>query len=128
MFGTFTIFAGRAFSVPILPRFSYCLLVLVLLSRLAHAAALDYQQQRLILNEQGSVTSEDNHATSNNAQNASDGRSIPFELFRELEELSRIVDISYCIGVTGIQQPFLCAGRCQDFEGFELVTVRSMNL
>ena len=50
---------------------------------------------------------------------------ISAELFDDLEELSRIVDISYCVGVTGtgIQKPFLCASRCQDFEHFELVTV-----
>ena len=47
------------------------------------------------------------------------------ELFADLEELSRIVDISYCVGVTGtgIQKPFLCASRCQDFKSFQLVTV-----
>lgn len=45
------------------------------------------------------------------------------ELFAELEELSRIVDISYCVGMSGIQRPFKCANRCSDFEGFELVTV-----
>lgn len=50
-------------------------------------------------------------------------RNITFELFAELEELACIVDISYCVGTTGIQKPFLCASRCQDFEGFELATV-----
>lgn len=49
-------------------------------------------------------------------------RNISAELFADLEELSRIVDISYCVGTTGIQKPFLCASRCQDFDGFELVT------
>lgn len=46
-------------------------------------------------------------------------------LFVELEELARVVDISYCVGTTGlgIQKPFTCASRCGDFEGFELVTV-----
>ncbi len=52
-------------------------------------------------------------------------RSISAELFVDLEELSRIVDISYCVGATGtgIQKPFLCASRCRDFAHFELVTV-----
>ena len=52
-------------------------------------------------------------------------RNISTELFADLEELSRIVDISYCVGATGtgIQKPFLCASRCQDFPDFELVTV-----
>lgn len=52
-------------------------------------------------------------------------RTVSTELFYELEELARIVDISYCVGTTGIQKPFICASRCQDFDGFELVTVRS---
>lgn len=51
--------------------------------------------------------------------------SISVELFAELEELSRIVDISYCVGTAGlgIQKPFSCASRCGEFESFELVTV-----
>lgn len=50
---------------------------------------------------------------------------ISADLFIELEELSRIVDIAYCVGLAGagIQKPFSCASRCDDFEGFELVTV-----
>lgn len=50
---------------------------------------------------------------------------ISLELFADLEELSRIVDIAYCVGVTGtgIQKPFLCESRCQDFTSFELVKV-----
>ena len=52
-------------------------------------------------------------------------QNISVELFNDLEELSRIVDISYCVGSTGlgIQKPFLCASRCQDFPDFELVDV-----
>ena len=55
---------------------------------------------------------------------ATSSQNISVELFNDLEELSRIVDISYCVGVTGtgIQKPFLCASRCQDFPSFELVT------
>ena len=43
------------------------------------------------------------------------------ELFVSLEELARIVDISYCVGTTGIHKPFECASRCHEFQGFELV-------
>lgn len=50
-------------------------------------------------------------------------RNVTLKLFAELEELARIVDISYCVGTTGIYKPFVCASRCQDFKGFELVTV-----
>ena len=42
--------------------------------------------------------------------------------FDSLEEHARIVDVSYCVGSTGIQKPFKCLGRCSDFESFELVT------
>ncbi|KIW01737.1 uncharacterized protein PV09_06913 [Verruconis gallopava] len=46
------------------------------------------------------------------------------ELFAELEELARIVDISYCVGSVGlgVQKPFSCPSRCGDFPNFELVT------
>ena len=56
---------------------------------------------------------------------AATSTNISVELFNDLEELSRIVDISYCVGITGtgIQKPFTCASRCQEFENFELVTV-----
>ena|SRR5436190_22718900 len=53
----------------------------------------------------------------------SSGRKVSRELFSSLEELARIVDITYCVGTTGIYKPFRCAGRCREFEGFELVTV-----
>ena len=55
--------------------------------------------------------------------------TISRELFFELEELARIVDISYCVGTAGlgIQKPFSCASHCgdEDFKNFELVTVRA---
>jgi hypothetical protein len=56
---------------------------------------------------------------------ASNGSSMSVELFAELEELARIVDISYCVGSTGlgIMKPFQCLSRCSEFENFELVTV-----
>ncbi|KAG0651180.1 Acetylxylan esterase [Hyphodiscus hymeniophilus] len=47
--------------------------------------------------------------------------NISIELFAELEELARIVDISYCVGTTGISKPFSCASRCDEFPAFELV-------
>lgn len=45
------------------------------------------------------------------------------DLFNSLEESSRLVDISYCVGTTGIQRPFQCLSRCDDFPDFELLTV-----
>ncbi|KAH1609892.1 hypothetical protein KXX21_004046 [Aspergillus fumigatus] len=49
-------------------------------------------------------------------------QQIPDELFESLEELSRIVDVSYCVGTTEIRKPFKCLSHCSEFQGFELVT------
>ncbi|KAK4500222.1 hypothetical protein PRZ48_008409 [Zasmidium cellare] len=53
----------------------------------------------------------------------SGGRNVSVALFTELEELARIVDITYCVGSTsfGISKPFSCLSRCADFPQFELV-------
>ena len=53
-------------------------------------------------------------------------KTISQDLFNELEELARLVDISYCVGDAslGIHKPFSCASRCNDFKDYELVTVR----
>ena len=55
----------------------------------------------------------------------SNDTSISVELFAELEELARIVDISYCVGTAGlgISKPFQCVSRCGEFDNFELVQV-----
>jgi hypothetical protein len=46
------------------------------------------------------------------------------QLYLELEELSRLVDITYCIGVQGpgIRRPFSCPSHCKDFPHVELLT------
>ncbi|KAK6429834.1 hypothetical protein LTR95_014015 [Oleoguttula sp. CCFEE 5521] len=56
-------------------------------------------------------------------RHASDNTTVSPALFSELEELARIVDISYCVGLTsfGISKPFNCLGRCSEFPSFELV-------
>ena len=53
------------------------------------------------------------------------GTSSPIssELFISLEELSRLVDVSYCVGTTGVQAPFECLSHCAEFPSLELVTV-----
>lgn len=57
-------------------------------------------------------------ATSHQAQTPllhhAEGRNITVALFTELEELARIVDIAYCVGMTslGINKPFQCLSRC----------------
>ncbi|KAJ5694075.1 hypothetical protein N7536_004487 [Penicillium majusculum] len=49
-------------------------------------------------------------------------KHVSTDLFNSLEELSRLVDISYCVGTTGVQQPFQCLSRCIEFPDLELVT------
>ncbi|KAK6538287.1 hypothetical protein TWF694_011166 [Orbilia ellipsospora] len=50
-------------------------------------------------------------------------RTISPSLFNEFEELSRIVDISYCIGTPspGISEPFICPSHCSSFPSFQLI-------
>lgn len=57
-------------------------------------------------------------------QQAASHLNITSRLFADLEESARIVDITYCVGITGVSKPFQCLSRCQDFPNFELVTVR----
>jgi predicted lipase len=56
-------------------------------------------------------------------QHARTNRTVSADLFTELEELARIVDITYCVGLTslGINKPFSCLSRCKDFPKFELI-------
>lgn len=51
-------------------------------------------------------------------------------LFNDIEELARLVDIAYCVGLQGpgIQNPFECPSRCGDFNDFELVTTWNTGL
>lgn len=56
-------------------------------------------------------------------RHADSDTTITPQLFAELEELARVVDVSYCVGLTGIQRPFKCLSRCDEFPNFELVTV-----
>lgn len=43
-------------------------------------------------------------------------------LYLSLERLSRLVDITYCVGSTGISRPFNCISRCKDFPSLSLAT------
>lgn len=54
--------------------------------------------------------------------NKAEPPSISVDLFRSLERTSRIVDITYCVGTSGVSRPFSCASRCNDFPSFNLVT------
>ncbi|KAI0176191.1 alpha/beta-hydrolase [Hypoxylon sp. FL1284] len=53
---------------------------------------------------------------------ASTAGRISNHLFASLERFSRLVDISYCVGTTGIAPPFSCVSRCKDFPSLDLIT------
>ncbi|KAH6899009.1 Alpha/Beta hydrolase protein [Thelonectria olida] len=48
--------------------------------------------------------------------------TISTPLFATLERLARLVDVTYCIGTTGVSKPFDCVSRCEDFPNISLVT------
>ncbi|KAK0782749.1 hypothetical protein LTR91_025815 [Friedmanniomyces endolithicus] len=54
----------------------------------------------------------------------SNSHNITSTLFTNLEELARIVDISYCVSPPslGILHPFRCLSHCKEFPKFSLVT------
>ncbi|KAM3523991.1 hypothetical protein NHJ13051_004794 [Beauveria bassiana] len=45
---------------------------------------------------------------------------VSVSMFASLERLARLVDITYCIGNTGIGKPFSCLSRCSDFPNVTL--------
>lgn len=92
-----------------------CLLTLAL-AAWSTSASRSQQQIRLGVSPQQHPASAHNNS------------SISAALFADLEELARVVDISYCVGSVGlgIQEPFQCPSRCGDFPSFELVTVREI--
>ncbi|KAH8885242.1 alpha/beta-hydrolase, partial [Thozetella sp. PMI_491] len=48
-------------------------------------------------------------------------RGVSRALFASLERMSRLVDITYCVGTSGVSRPFSCASRCSEFPTVELV-------
>jgi len=50
---------------------------------------------------------------------------IPVSLFASLERLSRLVDIAYCVGTSGLSKPFSCVSRCKDFPSLTLISTFS---
>lgn len=54
------------------------------------------------------------------AASAQQAPGVSTGLFASLERLARLVDISYCIGSTGIREPFDCLSRCSEFPNVTL--------
>lgn len=48
--------------------------------------------------------------------------SVSPSLFTDIERLARLVDITYCVGTSGIYRPFTCASRCKDFPNLRLAS------
>ncbi|KAJ5257287.1 hypothetical protein N7478_013391 [Penicillium angulare] len=55
------------------------------------------------------------------ASSQNDTKPVSSELFNSLEELSRLVDIAYCVSTTGVQEPFQCLSHCAEFPEMELI-------
>jgi hypothetical protein len=55
-------------------------------------------------------------------------QEISAKLFLSLERTSRLVDIAYCVGNSGISPPFSCVSRCKDFPSVELVATWNTGL
>ena len=51
-------------------------------------------------------------------QGGGSGVSVPF--FASLERMARLVDITYCVGTTGVTKPFSCVSRCKEFPSLRL--------
>ena len=49
-------------------------------------------------------------------------RAISMPFFASLERFSRLVDITYCVGTSGVSKPFECVSRCNEFPTLSLVT------
>lgn len=60
-----------------------------------------------------SPLSEDGYAGAN---------SVSTGFFASLERFARLVDITYCVGTTGISPPFSCASRCKEFPELRLAS------
>ncbi|KAL7799097.1 triacylglycerol lipase [Trichoderma ceciliae] len=54
--------------------------------------------------------------------------SIPVPLFASLERLARLVDVSYCLGTSGIRKPFECISRCNEFPDLTLAATWSTGI
>jgi pimeloyl-ACP methyl ester carboxylesterase len=48
--------------------------------------------------------------------------SVSTAFFASLERFARLVDITYCVGNTGISPPFSCASRCNEFPELRLAS------
>lgn len=75
-------------------------------------ARFDVIANPLAIPEQHPLSSDDD------ARLSPRGVSLPF--FASLERLARLVDITYCVGMTGVSPPFSCASRCKDFPSLQL--------
>ena len=49
-------------------------------------------------------------------------KGVSVALFSSLERMSRLVDVAYCVGTSGVSKPFSCVSRCKDFASLTLVT------
>jgi len=67
-------------------------------------------------------TTNQQHPLISNDSPAPTNYTITADIFASLSTLARIVDISYCVGLTGITAPFSCLSHCSSFPTFALIT------
>ncbi|KAF2725596.1 alpha/beta-hydrolase [Polychaeton citri CBS 116435] len=109
-------------------RFLSTPLVFLLCRLLHHPAGASPTPPRSPLKDQAVFTPADHQdAYDENGHNSS-ARQVSLALYTELEELARLVDITYCVSDTtgpGISEPFTCPSRCAEFPSLRLVTTFS---
>ena len=54
--------------------------------------------------------------------NGTGDKGVSIALFSSLERMSRLVDVTYCVGTSGVSKPFNCISRCKEFPSLTLVT------
>lgn len=85
----------------------FALLIVVFVALFSNAETITFQRP---INRPGSEKHEEDVSIS----------TVSPSFFGEIERLARLVDISYCVGTSGIYQPFSCASRCKDFPNLRL--------
>lgn len=89
-------------------------LIVPLLNLITAVAALFSEAEKIFQRPISSQTSDYDDFVSTN--------SISPSLFTDIERLARLVDITYCVGTSGIYQPFTCASRCNEFPNLRLAS------
>ncbi|KAK4038733.1 Alpha/Beta hydrolase protein [Parachaetomium inaequale] len=61
------------------------------------------------------------HSQPDGSGSSAHGTGVSTPFFASLERTARLVDITYCVGTTGIAPPFSCVSRCSEFPALQLL-------